>query len=156
MYSTYFLGQIIGIIFLVGGLSILFQKKVFVEVVNDIVSNRALLWMMGVISLLGGLLIVLTNNIWYGGFFPFVITLIGWIMILRGIFGMFASHETVSSWTHKLKVIKLSWLYAVIILLVGLYLTLGGFAGRPHVGMGGFNSHMYSNQEMGAPSNLSY
>jgi hypothetical protein len=71
MTLTYFLAQVLGLFCLVLGAS-LFQKKVFAEVVDDIVSNRALMYMVGVISLGLGLMVVLSHNIWNQGLLPLV------------------------------------------------------------------------------------
>jgi hypothetical protein len=57
MTLTHFLAQAIGLFCLVLGAS-LFRKKIFTEVVDDIVANRALLYLVGVISLGLGLMVV--------------------------------------------------------------------------------------------------
>jgi hypothetical protein len=101
MPLAYFLAKIIGLFCLI--LASLLRKKVFAEVVDDIIASRALLYLVGVISLLLGLLVVLTHNFWYGGFLPVVVTLI--------------------------KVKELSWLFAIIFLVMGAYLTYAGFTG---------------------------
>src|SRR5260370_29076380 len=89
MGSTYFLAQLIGLLLLSVGASMLFQKTVFMNVLNDVTGDRTSLFMVGVILLLSGLSVVLTHNIWNSGFLPLVITLIGWVLILRGILSMF-------------------------------------------------------------------
>jgi hypothetical protein len=74
----------------------LFQKTVFMKVLNDITGNRSSLFVVGVILLLSGLSEVLTHNIWNAGFPPLVITLIGWVLILRGIVSMFVPGDGIA------------------------------------------------------------
>jgi hypothetical protein len=62
MAFTHFIAQVIGLFCLVLGAS-LFRKKIFAEVVDDIIANRALMYLVGVISLGLGLMVVLTHNI---------------------------------------------------------------------------------------------
>jgi hypothetical protein len=127
MGSTYFLAQLIGLVLLSVGASILFQKRVFMKVLNNITGNRSSLFMVGVILLLSGLSVVLTHNIWNAGFLPLVITLIGWILILRGIMSMFVPGDGIARMISWLKVEELSWLYAILVLVIGAYLTWAGF-----------------------------
>ncbi len=124
---TYLIAQFIGLLSLIIGASMLLQKKVFVEVADNLVSNRALIYLAGIISLILGLLVVLAHNIWNAGFLPLVVTLIGWLMILRGIYAMVVPLGTTARQTRALKVKELSWLLGIILLVIGAYLTYAGF-----------------------------
>jgi hypothetical protein len=128
MTLTHFLAQAIGLFCLVLGAS-LFRKKIFSEVVDDIVANRALLYLVGVISLGLGLMVVLTHNIWNAGLLPLIVTIIGWAMVLKGIFATYVSRDTIAHWSRSFKVKELSWLFGIIFLVIGAYLTYGGFMG---------------------------
>ena len=129
MRSTYFLAQLIGLLQIFVGASILFQKRVFMQVLNDLAENRTALFMVGVALLLSGLSVVLTHNVWNAGFLPLVITLFGWILILRGILSMFMSGDGVARMIRWLKVEEFSWAYAILVLAIGAYLTWAGFMG---------------------------
>jgi hypothetical protein len=129
MRSTYFLAQLIGLLQIFVGASILFQKRVFMRVLNDLAENRTALFMVGVALLVSGLSVVLTHNVWNAGFLPLVITLIGWILILRGILSMFMSGDGVARMIRWFKVEEFSWAYAILVLAIGAYLTWAGFMG---------------------------
>ena len=77
--------------------------------------------------LLSGLSVVLTHNIWNAGFLPLVITLTGWVLILRGIMSMFVPGDSIARMISRLKVEEPSWLYAIFVLVIGAYLTWAGF-----------------------------
>ena|SRR5665213_3347243 len=128
MPLTYFLAQIIGLFCLIIGLSLL-QKRVFVEVVDSLLTSRGLMYIVGIISLILGLLVVLTHNIWNGGTLALVITLIGWAMILKGTFALFLSHDTLTSLVHSSKLKKHPWVFGIVLLLIGMYLTYAGLVG---------------------------
>jgi hypothetical protein len=129
MGSTYFLAQLIGLLLLSVGASMLFQKTVFMKVLKDVTGDRTSLFMVGVILLLSGLSVVLTHNIWNAGFLPLVITLIGWVLVLRGILSMFVLGDGIARMIRWFKVEEFSWLYAILVLVIGAYLTWAGFAG---------------------------
>jgi hypothetical protein len=82
---------------------------------------------VGVRLLLSGLSVVLTHNIWNAGFLPLVITLIGWVPILRGIMSMFVPGDGIAQMISWLKVEGPSWLYAILVLVTGTSLTWAGF-----------------------------
>ena len=128
MAETHFLAQSIGLLMLSVGLSLLFQKPVFMKVLDDLTANRSALFMVGLLLLLAGLAIVLTHNIWTGGVLTVAITLIGWILILRGLAAMFVPGDGVSRLIRWFKVDEFSWLYAILILAIGASLTWAGFA----------------------------
>jgi hypothetical protein len=129
MASTYFLAQLIGLLLLSVGASVLLRKTLFMKALNDITGNSTSLFMAGIVLLLLGLSVVLTHNIWHAGFLPLVITLIGWILILRGIVSMFVPGHGISRMIRWFRVEEFSWLYAMLVLAIGAYLTWAGFMG---------------------------
>ena len=129
MPLTFFLAQVYGLGSLILGVSILFQKRIFLEVVDDIVKNRAHMYAVGVLTTFLGLLAVLSHNIWNAGTLPLLVTLFGWAVLLKGVNALFASHTTMAKWVKVLKLSELYWLYAGIIIVIGAYFTIAGFAG---------------------------
>jgi len=95
--------------------------------VDELVKSPALLYILGFISLLLGLLVVLTHDVWNAGFLPLIVTLLGWIMVLRGVSALFISHGTLMRWIRLARIEQLAWLYAAILLVFGAYLTYAGF-----------------------------
>jgi len=85
--------------------------------------------MAGIVLLLSGLSVVLTHNIWNAGFLPLVITRIGWVLIVRGILSMFVPGDGIVRMIRWFKVEEFSWRYALLVLVIGTYLTWAGFTG---------------------------
>jgi predicted RND superfamily exporter protein len=118
-----------GVYLLTVGMSMVFQKKRFLEILDEMTNSRAMLYVLGFIAMLLGLLVVLTHHIWTGGFFPLVVTLMGWVMFLKGLTLLFVSTEETQLLMRVMKLEPFMWLYAVIAFVLGAYLTYGGFVG---------------------------
>ena len=129
MALTSFLAQFIGLMLLAVGASLVFQGKVFIKALSDITENRSTLFMVGMVLYLGGVAIVLTHNIWRGGLLTVAVTLIGWVLILRGIASMFMPGHSMTRVIRFCRVEEFSWLYGIFVLVVGAWLVWSGFAG---------------------------
>jgi hypothetical protein len=129
MNLTFFLAQFIGLMLLAVGASLLFQGKVFMKVLTDITENRSALFMVGMVLYLGGVAMVLNHNIWSGGPLVVVITLIGWVLTLRGVASMFMAGHSITRMIRVFKVEEFSWLYGILILTISTCLLYFGFAG---------------------------
>lgn len=83
METSIFLAKLLGPIFLVIGLGVLFSRNVYRAAAEEVLEGRALLYLFGAIAFTAGLAIVLTHNVWVWGW-PVIITIIGWLMLIRG------------------------------------------------------------------------
>jgi hypothetical protein len=131
MELTYFLAQLLGLYFLIVGLLMLFRKKMFLEVINEFYAGSALMFLAGWFAMLLGLLIVLIHNYWNAGILALIVTLSGWAALLKGVALLFIP-KTTARWARSVGLEKFFYLYAIIILIVGLYLTHAGFT---HAGL---------------------
>jgi putative exporter of polyketide antibiotics len=102
----------------------LVNNKTFKTVFKQFSQNKALIVHMGIISLVFGLVIVITHNIWSG--WSVIITVIGYLSVLKGIARLcFTDHVTqfIPRYTEK----KSYYILCIIVLLLGLILTYFGF-----------------------------
>ena len=83
MESTIFIARIIGPFMLIAALGIIFNPTTYERVMEDFFKNSALVYIGGAIALLIGLIIVLNHNIWIAGW-PVVITIFGWVALVKG------------------------------------------------------------------------
>jgi len=81
-----------------------------------------------VLGLAGGLAMVLGHNVWSGGALAVVVTIIGWVMTIRGAVLLVLSPEAVEKLFAALRYEKLFYFYMGGTLVLGLYLTIAGFA----------------------------
>jgi hypothetical protein len=83
MMASIFLARLLGPVFLIVGASILFNPKVFRDIAAEVVRSVTLVYLFGFIDFAAGLAIVLSHNVWLMGW-PVLITLIGWLLLIRG------------------------------------------------------------------------
>ena len=125
---TVFLARLIGLFAVLLSVSEFVHKQPMVETATALVRDRPLLFVLAMLGVLAGLAIVLAHNVWSGGALPVVVTLFGWILLIRGALLLFLSPEAVAGWIDFLHFEQLFYLYAAITLLLGLYLSYAGFA----------------------------
>ncbi len=84
MDTSLFLAKLIGPLLVVIAIGMLLRQDATLAMARDFIANRALVYLAGFLTLLGGLSIVITHNVWTGGW-PVVITILGWLAIVGGI-----------------------------------------------------------------------
>jgi hypothetical protein len=80
--------------------------------------------------LAAGLAIVLGHNVWSGGALPVVVTLVGWLILVRGLVLLFLSPAAAMGLLAGLHFEHLFYVYVALSLLFGIYLTYSGFRSR--------------------------
>jgi len=128
---TVFLARLIGPFAILLSLSELVHKQQTVETAAALVRDRPLVLMIAMMGLLAGLAMVLAHNVWSGGALPVVITLFGWILLIRGAVMLFLSPEAVAGMLEFFRFEQLLYFYAGVTLLLGLYLAYAGFRATP-------------------------
>jgi hypothetical protein len=111
-------------------LSLITHKHATVETMTALVHNSPLLLTFGMVFLTAGLAIVLGHNVWSGGALPVVVTVVGWLLLIRGLILLFLSPEAAVGIFAGLHFEHLFYLYFAVSLTVGVYLTYGGFSSR--------------------------
>ena len=121
---TVFLARLFGLYCIIMAAAMLPQPEAFVTTVHAFVAPLVLT--AGVFTLFGGLAIVLLHNYWSGGALPVIITLLGWLTLIKAVVllvlpstRLVALYGGVSP-THIL-------ISGVLTLLLGIYLTVAGF-----------------------------
>ena len=127
---TVFLARLVGLFLLFLALAMLVQRGAIEPALYALVEDRAALLVVAMIGLLGGLAMILWHNIWSGGPLPVVVTLIGWSLLIRNSLLLFLPSEAVVALFQAFHVDQLYYLYAVIDLAIGIYLTYAGFRRR--------------------------
>lgn len=127
---TRFLSRLIGLFLILVALSLAARRQATVETLTALTHNPPLLLTLGVVFLCAGLAIVLGHNVWSGGVLPVIITLIGWITLIRGLLLLFLAPETLAELLETVHLDRLFYLYTAITFLLGAYLTYGGFRAK--------------------------
>jgi hypothetical protein len=78
-------------------------------------------------AMVAGLAIVLAHNVWSGGALPVVVTLVGWILLVKGLIFLLLSPETSATYFEAFRYGQLFYVYTSITLVIGIYLTFSSF-----------------------------
>ncbi|MDX1837012.1 hypothetical protein DIZ81_04910 [Legionella taurinensis] len=129
MTSTYFLAAVIGWYLVIVSLIVLLRQRLMAGIVSDILGQRALLFFMGLVSLVIGLLLVISHNVWVMSW-PVIITLIGWLAVISGILRMAFPDVSLrmGQWCQRRPVAFM--VIAVVYLLIGLFLLYQVYGAR--------------------------
>lgn len=104
------------------------HKQATVESMNSLIRNAPVLFVVGVIAVAAGLAMVLGHNVWSGGVLPVVVTLTGWLMLIKGSMLLFLSPEALyGTLLAGIHFQQLFYLYMATVLLLGICLTISGF-----------------------------
>lgn len=128
---TTYLSKLLGLILVVEALSMCFRKTAFIGMITQMSSDPSLLFVLGFFAVVAGLALVLSHNVWSGSPAAIIVTIIGWLILIRGIYLLFASGtDSVAKLLVALHFADLFYLYAAIVLVLGLYLSYAGFTSR--------------------------
>lgn len=84
-FSTIAIAQVLGIFFVIAGISIVANGKATAAAVEESVQNKGMLFMWGIFALLIGAVIVVFNNVWTSGL-TLIVTILGWLALIKGTF----------------------------------------------------------------------
>lgn len=126
MDVSYFLAKVIGLYFVIFGISMLIAKSSYQEMLKDVIAHPAVILMGGSISLLLGVLIVVNHNIWDMNW-RLLITLIGWIILIRGFIWTTFPKKIQSMVTKYVQSSFPYYISTVIMIVLGLILCFIGF-----------------------------
>ncbi len=126
---TIYLSRLFGLSCILIALSMMFHKQAVVEMVAGLLRDPSMMFLAGVLALVAGLAMVLAHNIWSGGALPVVVTILGWLTLLKGLmFLLLLPGDAEGLYMRTLHYSQLFYVYMAICLAIGAYLTYGGFA----------------------------
>ena len=85
MDTSLFLARLIGPVLITVAAAMLINRDNMRDMAADFLEHRGLIFLAGVLTLLAGLAIVLTHNVWELRW-PVIITIFGWLGVIGGIF----------------------------------------------------------------------
>jgi hypothetical protein len=78
---------LIGPVMMAMGIAMLVNRDLFPVMVSQIAHDQGLIFVSGILSLLGGLAVVRVHNVWSGGW-RIIVTVLGWLAIVGGLVRM--------------------------------------------------------------------
>jgi vacuolar-type H+-ATPase subunit I/STV1 len=130
---TIYLSRLIGLYWIVLIPSLVIRKQATLDSANALFNSPATMLLMGIIAVAGGLAMILAHNIWRGGALPVVVTIVGWLALIKGVMFLLlpsgAESDMILSW---LRNPVCFYLCMAPSFLIGVYLVYEGFRPRAH------------------------
>jgi len=129
MDISLFLAKFIGIFMIITSLFVMFRAKALHEVIDEYIKIHSATYFGGFVNLIIGLVLVLLHNVWKGEVWVVVVTVFGWIALLKGVFLLFMPHDLINK---MLKIMRHKQSYALLGLInmvIGIYMVNAGFTG---------------------------
>lgn len=127
MSRTTFLARLIGVYCIVVAVALSTHAQTSLVALDAVVHSPDILLVAGAIALLGGLAMVIGHNIWAGGLRVVVVTLVGWVTLVRALLLLFLPSDAVAAVYEAMRVEQLFYFYMAITAVIGVYLTYAGF-----------------------------
>jgi hypothetical protein len=124
---TVYLGKLLGLFTLITSSWLLIERQTAVSTIPALLGDRPAMVIFAIIALASGLAIVLAHNIWSGGGLPILVTLIGWVMVIRGVLFLFLPPEATLQILATMQFGRLFYVYLGIPFVLGIYLTYLAF-----------------------------
>jgi hypothetical protein len=130
---TLFLSRLIGLYCILVALSMITRRQATLESITALLHDPARMFVLGAITLIAGLAMVLAHNKWSGGALAVIVTLVGWMTLLKSLLLLFLPPEMEAGlFLGQLHYQQLFYLYCAFSLVLGIYLTYGGFLSKSH------------------------
>lgn len=129
---TIFLSKLIGLYCIVIAVAMSVDKPATVNAVVALVGSPPLVLLVGLVVVAAGLALVLSHNVWRGSALAVVVTLIGWLTLVKGALFLFSPAPAAGGfivWGAAYE----RWFYVDVALAfaLGIYLTYAGFRATP-------------------------
>jgi hypothetical protein len=127
MATSIFLARLLGPLLLAVGASILINPKPFQTMAGEVVRSITLVYLFGLFDFAAGLAIVLTHNVWVANW-RVLITLIGWLTLIRGAVRILAPEAIMGFAAKVLRKKQMMPVAAAVTGVLGLVLCYFGYA----------------------------
>jgi hypothetical protein len=131
-FRTLFLSRLLGLFFLICGLAMLLHKQVYTAALATVADSPLAMWWIAMMITLAGLAMVLAHNVWSKCPVVVIVTLLGWLTLIKGIAYLFLPARWLEGYFQAVLNCG-ACLYSVtaFLLVLGAYLTYEGFKSKP-------------------------
>ena len=124
---TIYLGRLIGLYCVLLALAMISNKQATVETIIALMHDAPVLLLAAIVAMAAGLAIVLGHIVWSGGALPVVVTLVGWISLIKGLILLFLPPVGALAYFEALHYGQFFYAYMSVTLAIGIYLTFSSF-----------------------------
>lgn len=130
MPQSTFLARLIGPVLMIIGLGLLINAPYYRVIASQVVQTPGLIFISGILTLLGGLAVVLAHNVWDGSW-RVIVTVVGWVGIAGGVVRVLAPQQITSIGASVVVHPAFPVAGACLILVLGAVLAYFGYADAP-------------------------
>ena len=121
---TVFLARLIGLSTILVVIALLVRGS---AIIDTTVADAPVMLAYAIISLAVGVSMILGHNVWSGGALPVVVTLVGWLILAKGLLLLFLTPEALSRVYEQMQYGEHHYFFLTPAFVIGLYLTWAGF-----------------------------
>lgn len=113
------------------GIPLAANKQASIATVIATVHDPAAAFIIGLVLVAASLALILCHTVWSGGPVPIIVTLVGWLTLIKGALFLFLPPPAAVGFVFWGSAYE-QYFYAdmAVVLALGLYLTYAGFAAR--------------------------
>lgn len=121
------IAKIVGIVAIIKGIAFVLKSKEMHKMMKDLVSNRAIIFIIAAVELIIGLFIVINHNIWVNSWVV-IVTILGWLMIIEGTSFLLLSKNMVTKFVEVFDKERIYLAGGVLAIVAGALLTYVSFS----------------------------
>ena len=126
MDRSKFVAGLVGPLLLTVAISLFLNQSQMAEMMDQFARIWALVFIAGMLTLVAGLTIVQTHNVWSGGW-PVIITVLGWLAIIGGVARMVLPREMADLAVRYAAHPKGALVAAAIAFILGIFLSIKAY-----------------------------
>jgi hypothetical protein len=126
-----YLSRLVGLFTLVVAASMIVDKPQAMATMAALLHDRSALIIIGLLGTAAGMAIVLAHQVWSGGPLPVVVTLLGWVILIRGMVLLFLPPPAAARLVEWFRFDEFFYPYLGFAAGLGLYLAVHGFLAVP-------------------------
>jgi hypothetical protein len=129
---TLFLSRLLGLYFLICGLAMIVHQNISTGALATLPDNRLAVLGISMLIVVAGLAMVLAHNVWSKPPLVFIVTLLGWLTLVKGVVYLLLPARWLAALVQTaLNCGAYRYTAAAFLLVLGAYLTYEGFRSKP-------------------------
>lgn len=125
---TIFLAKLLGLYCVIVAVTMMVNRRTMIDAAHALIRSPPSVLLAGVIAIGVGLGLVIGHNVWSGGALPIVVTIVGWVSLIKGVVLLALPQGQMAKLYELLRYERFYLAYAGVTLVLGLYLTFAAFS----------------------------
>ncbi|HEV2977720.1 MAG TPA: hypothetical protein VG425_09035 [Casimicrobiaceae bacterium] len=121
---TVFLARFMGLFIILAVVSFLVRGS---AIIGATVADGPVMLVYAIISLAIGIAMILGHNVWSGGALPVLVTIVGWLILAKGLLLLLLKTEALSGLFERMHYSENYYLFLAPAFVIGVYLAWAGF-----------------------------